>query len=74
VRVGEEIEVTDSSSVAPLANPIVSPTPVDEEPQRGLVTIVARNSAFVLGVQVILKVLALLFNVLGTFILASTQR
>lgn len=38
-------------------------TDVSEEVRQSLVAVVARNSAFVLGAQVILKVLAFLFNV-----------
>lgn len=47
----------------PSTKPIASSTPGHGEPQRGLTAIVARNTAFVLGAQLLLKILGFLFNV-----------
>lgn len=55
--------MTEASPVAPSTNPVASSPFVDGEPQRSLTATVARNAAFVLGTQVVLKVLAFLFNV-----------
>lgn len=55
--------MTDSSPIMLSAKETSSSSPVPGEPQRSLTAIVARNSAFVLGSQAVLKVLAFLFNV-----------
>ncbi|UCC65207.1 MAG: oligosaccharide flippase family protein [Anaerolineae bacterium] len=55
--------MTDSSSAVSPTNSMTHLPPVDGEPQRSLIAIVARNTAFVLGVQVVLKILAFLFNI-----------
>jgi O-antigen/teichoic acid export membrane protein len=55
--------MTNVSPVVPSNNPIVPSPPMSGKPQHSFLTVVARNSAFVLGVQVILKILALMFNV-----------
>lgn len=55
--------MTDVSPVVPSTHPIASSAPVSRDLQRGLTAIVARNTAFVLGAQVVLKILAFLFNV-----------
>jgi O-antigen/teichoic acid export membrane protein len=55
--------MTDVSPVVPSTNPIVSSPPMSGKPQHSFLTVVARNSAFVLGVQVVLKILAFMFNV-----------
>lgn len=53
----------NASTVVPSTDPLVSLSPVSRKPQRNLTAIVARNTAFVLGSQVVLKILAFLFNV-----------
>ena len=55
--------MTDSASIVSTTNSTGASSSVLQEPQRSLTAVVARNSAFVLGAQGVLKVLAFLFNV-----------
>jgi O-antigen/teichoic acid export membrane protein len=55
--------MTDGSSVASPTNSVAHLPPAGGEPQRSLMAIVARNTAFVLGVQMVVKILAFLFNI-----------
>ncbi len=54
-----ESNVPDASTAVPASNTAV----LGGEPRRHLMSIVVRNSAFVLGVQMALKILAFIFNV-----------
>ncbi len=57
--------MSDTSSTTPIVSLPTAVTSASEakQSQHGLVSIVARNAAFVLGAQVMLKILAFLFNV-----------
>lgn len=55
-------DTSSTTSVASLPTAVTSASEADQS-YHGLASIVARNAAFVLGAQVILKILAFLFNV-----------
>jgi O-antigen/teichoic acid export membrane protein len=57
------IKVTDVSPITSPTNPIGPLPSTGEQSRSSLTTIVARNSAFVLGSQAMLKVLAFMFNI-----------
>jgi len=63
MRCWREANVSEVSPVTSPTSPIPSPSLADGKFQHGLLATVARNTAFVLGAQVVLKVLAFLFNV-----------
>jgi O-antigen/teichoic acid export membrane protein len=55
--------MTDSSSVVSPTNSVAHLPSAGGRPQRSLIAVVARNTAFVLGVQMVVKILAFLFNI-----------
>jgi O-antigen/teichoic acid export membrane protein len=55
--------MTGGPPVGPSTSATACSPPAGVEPQRSLIAVVARNAAFVLVVQAVLKILAFLFNV-----------